>query len=301
MHANLVIPVVQGPEGKSVVEILRILRVNGESQCIPEVLPALQILRGNLLRDLIGRILHLRGESVRQCVFGEDCVHLGIILSRRSKHIHDMSCRLRFASLPAVHHGGHLHSGTDSHLPALSVHGLEEPGHGVFLAAGLPEETGLRIGTLALHVYFSLRVSHVNAYVVWHCPALHQHPGLSSHDLENSDEWPRRPLQYLFDNALAPLGLRFLLRHGYPDLVPVQGASGLVHPNEDIVAFLHLHENILVPHHLHDADDFCYLLVAVLFSALSENIAARTFGIGMPLSAVASFASSSVCHCQFEC
>ena len=209
-------------------------------------------------------------------------MHLSIILSRGSEHIHDMSCRFRLASLPAVHHGGHLHSGTDSHLPALSVHGLEEPGHGVFLAAGLPEETGLRIGTLALHVYFSLRVSHVNAYVVWHCPALHQHPGLSSHDLENSDEWPRRPLQYLFDNALAPLGLRFLLRHGYPDLVPVQGASGLVHPNEDIVAFLHLHENILVPHHLHDADDLCYLLVAVLFSALFEN--------------AAGLASSPFCH-----
>ena len=110
MHSNLVVAVLQLDQGQGVVKVLGICRVYGECQCLTEVLTALEILIGDLLRDLVGRILNFRGEPVRKTVLSEDSMHLCLVRARLSKHIGDISMRIWLLPVPAINDGSHLHT-----------------------------------------------------------------------------------------------------------------------------------------------------------------------------------------------
>ena len=110
MHSNLVVAVLQLDQGQGVIKVLGIGRVYGECQCLTEVLTALEILIGDLLRDLVGRILNFRGEPIRKAVLGEDGVHLCLVCARFPKHIGDISMRIGFLPIPAINDGSHLHT-----------------------------------------------------------------------------------------------------------------------------------------------------------------------------------------------
>ena len=82
MNSHLIIAVLQEPEGKRIIEIFGVSRVDGECQNIPEVPSALEILPGDGLGDAVRSILNLRFKTIRQSELGKDGVHLGVILSR---------------------------------------------------------------------------------------------------------------------------------------------------------------------------------------------------------------------------
>ena len=124
MDTHLIVSVIKDTERKSIIKVLCIGRVYSECEYIPEI-PALSyILSGYLVRNAVSRIRHLRFETVRKSELRKDGMHFGVILARLSEHIHDMSVRGRLMSFPAVHHCGHLHSGTGlKFLTSLTVLG----------------------------------------------------------------------------------------------------------------------------------------------------------------------------------
>ncbi len=189
MHAHLVIAVVQLAERERVVVVLGVIGVYGKSERVAEIAPALELLRTDGVGDEVGGGLHLLVEAVRQIELGEYRVHLGVVLPRLAQHVDYVPVRADILAVPAVHDCRHLHPG------------------------GGPEACGL------------LRV---DLYVIRHRAALHQHPGLRAHAVQDADEGLAGALHYLDHLALAALLLTFALFSGdrNPHRVAVQRVSG---------------------------------------------------------------------------
>ena len=120
MDTYLVVAVVQLAEGQSVVVILRIGRIDGEGEDLPEVPAAGAVLVGDFLGNPVGSVFHSLFELVREAEFGEDGVHLGVVLARHPKQIHDVSMGTALSALPPVHDGGDFHP---AHAPFRDGHG----------------------------------------------------------------------------------------------------------------------------------------------------------------------------------
>ena len=109
MDSDLVVAVVQFLEGQCVVEVFRVRRVDGECQGVAEIPTTLEIFLCDLVRNLVGGVLHLRLEPVRQGIFGKDGVHFRVVLARHSEHIHDVTLRGRLTLVPSVDQSRHFH------------------------------------------------------------------------------------------------------------------------------------------------------------------------------------------------
>ena len=231
MDSDFEVPVRKLPERKGIVEVFRIFGVDCEGEGVAEIAASLQVLLGDDIGDAVGCVLDLRLESVRETIFSEYGMHLGVVLPGRSEHIDNVSERRRLASFPAVHKGGDLHS---AHCPFRQ--GLER-----------------------------------NEYVVGHRPGLHQHPGLAADHVEYAHERLAASLYYFYDFSFAALvsGFRpalclrrvlhvLFLCDGASYDVPVQGAAGLCGLDKHIVVRFAFDddEDKTVPCHLDFSGNF---------------------------------------------
>ena len=149
-------------------------------------------------------------------------MHLGVICSRLSQHIHDVAARIGLSPIPFVYHDRHLHA---------------------FL--GFLRQRG--------EIYLD---------VVRHHPGLHQHPRLRPDGVQYSHERLFAALHNLDNLSLTPLALgipafsrRLLSGYGDFNYIAVQCTPCLGSLHEHIIVWLfrHLDERIAFPRHAHRA------------------------------------------------
>ena len=87
VHAHLPEAVVELAYGEGIVEVLGIVRVDGEGAHAAEVLASLQVGRGDFGAYLIGGLLHMGGILIGQSVLGQDGMHLDRVLARLAQHV----------------------------------------------------------------------------------------------------------------------------------------------------------------------------------------------------------------------
>ena len=91
MYAHLPHAVFDLADREGVVEVLGVRRVDGEGRYLAEVAPGGIIGFGDRRRNGLGRIFDLLLEMVGQAVFGQDGVHLGIVLSGAAQYLDQLS------------------------------------------------------------------------------------------------------------------------------------------------------------------------------------------------------------------
>ena len=91
MYADLVVPVFQPADRERVVEILRIGRIDRECRHAAHVASRGDLLVGDRFGNFLSFFLDLLGIAVRQIEFGENRMHLGIVVARLAEHVDDLS------------------------------------------------------------------------------------------------------------------------------------------------------------------------------------------------------------------
>ena len=81
VDTHLHVSVWQSRQRESIVEVLCIARVDGESNCIAHILSLGHLFGGDSGIDFIGSFHHIFRISVRQAKFGKDCMYFGIVVS----------------------------------------------------------------------------------------------------------------------------------------------------------------------------------------------------------------------------
>ena len=209
-------------------------------------------------------------------------MHFGIILTRFSKHVDDMSARAHLVTRPVIDHSRHLHARAHLHL-LLSVAVLaefEHPVDGIHVISERLEVSGLillllhrTVADLLSAITFLVRLRKRNRDVIWHETALHEHPCLVCDNMENADERLWRPLDYLHDLAFPSLTVHLLTCHRHTHGVAMQRTTCLRRLDKDVILLsIHNHECIALAGHLHPA---CNLWENLLF-LLATAPAVRT-------------------------
>ena len=106
VYAHFPQAVVQLPDAERVVQVLRVLRVDGQRRNFPHV-TTLGVLRSApVIPDRSGGPDHILGKVMRKPEFRQDGVHLHIVLARAPEHVHDPSARQvpRVAPVAQLHH-----------------------------------------------------------------------------------------------------------------------------------------------------------------------------------------------------
>ena len=106
MNTHLIIAIREHAERESVVKVLGITRVNGDSQHITEVTATFYLRKLNLLGDSLSLLLNIFRELQRIIIFSKNRLHLHIILPRIAQHPHDLAKRIARILRPV----GHLHN-----------------------------------------------------------------------------------------------------------------------------------------------------------------------------------------------
>ena len=253
MDPDLVIAVIEDLERECIIEVLCIGRVYRESKGVTEILSFCKVRRRYLIRNAVCCVCHLSLEPVRQGIFSKDCMHLSIIGSRLSEHIHDMAHRVRLVAVPMVNHSRHLHSLACGQFPSLAlvlvifiypVYGEQplrkrfEPSRLVRLLCKRLAFRGLAMPAKTDLVRFCKR----DCDVIRHETALHQHPRLVCDNVKHPHKRFGRTTDNLYHFSFATLGISLVPCHSYDHRIPVQSATGLgcLHKN---VIFLSLHNH----------------------------------------------------------
>ena len=240
MYAHLVVPVLKPAERERVVEVLGVGRVDGEGEAVAEILAPLEVFGAYLVGNLVGGVLHLGFETVRQVEFGEDGVHLGVVEPGHSEHVADVAEGVVLSPAPAFDDCGDLHSGLGA---------------------------------------FGGGLCGIDRDVVGHGAALHEHPRLVSGGMVYADEGSAGALEYLHHFAFAAaLAVACGLVSGHHHLhdVAVEGVAGLGRLHEDVVVLtFYDHENIPFAGHLNLAGELGQGLAGLLLlPALPHLLAA---------------------------
>ena len=90
VHAYFPQVLAQRADGQGIVEVLRILGVDGKGRHAAEVLPLRDFLCLNLGGNLFRRVLHRLGVHVGQAELGQDGVHLGVVVARLSQYVNHL-------------------------------------------------------------------------------------------------------------------------------------------------------------------------------------------------------------------
>ena len=169
-----------------------------------------------------------------------------------------MSHGVRVLLVPFVHQGGHFHSRLRTEFLPPAVHCLIYSRHGIepvtyFLQGACHRDSGRGLAGSG-----GLRgACNRDGYVVWHHPALHEHPCLLSYNMEDADKWLGRTLQNLQNLTFLALAVSLFLGHRHSDNIPVQGTSHLGCLDEYVIFLpFHYDEAIAFPRHLHAAREF---------------------------------------------
>ena len=206
VDADLQMAVFEFAEREGVVEVLGVGRVDGESGHAAEVAAAGQVFGRDGVGYLLGRLLHLGFEAVGQLEFGQDGVHLGVVLARNAQHVNDAPDRLDAPLRPVRDQHGHLHA------------------VGGFQTADFRQLVG---------------AVHVDPDVIRHILALDNGPHLPAADHEDADMRLRTAVDDLdhlaFQAAAFHPRLHAALRDGNLHEVAVQGEMEFAHRHEHIV------------------------------------------------------------------
>ena len=81
-------------DGKCIVKVFCIFRVNGKSRYLTEIFTLGIILRCNDIRNLISSSLYMGWINIRQSILSQDGMHFSGIVSRLSKNVHHLSDRV---------------------------------------------------------------------------------------------------------------------------------------------------------------------------------------------------------------
>ena len=100
VHADFPHPVADAAHRQRVVEVLGVGRVDGESGRRAEVAPGGDFLFGDAAVDGLGGVFDLRLEAVGEFVFGENGVHLGVVLPGHAQHFDQLAHGALAAGLP---------------------------------------------------------------------------------------------------------------------------------------------------------------------------------------------------------
>ena len=205
VDAHLHITVVEHAVREGVVEILGIGRVDGKRGHAAEIPAAGQVFRRDVFGYFVGRLLHFRFETVGKLVFGQDGVHLRIVLARDAEHVDDPAQRFGAPLRPVGHQHGDFHP------------------MGSLLAADLRQ---LR------------RTGHVDTDVIRHILAFDDGPDLPAADHQDADVRLGAATDdldhFAFQAASFRTGLDPVFRHRNLHEIAVQGEMQLAHRDEDV-------------------------------------------------------------------
>ena len=107
MHAHFPQTTIQLTYTKGIVKVLGILRIDGTSKHITEILTTVDLLLRNGGINLLGRLLHILRILIGQIVLSEDGVHLSIVVTRLSKDIHHRANNVLMLIVGPLHHLHH--------------------------------------------------------------------------------------------------------------------------------------------------------------------------------------------------
>ena len=93
VYAHLPRAVVEAAQRQGVVEVLRVVRVDGEGRHAAEVLAPRHLLLRDVGRELLGGALHALGIFVGQSELREYGVHLGVVVALLSEQVHHLAHR----------------------------------------------------------------------------------------------------------------------------------------------------------------------------------------------------------------
>ena len=117
MHANLPVARLELADRQRVIEVLGVLRVDGECRHVAHVAALGELLGRQVVRNLVGGLFQRLRVRVRQSVLGKYGVHLGVVVAHIAEHINDFAYRAAVAHAP-LHY---LHNGFLSVLAAVQI------------------------------------------------------------------------------------------------------------------------------------------------------------------------------------
>ena len=100
MHSYLPIPVIELSQGKGIVKVLGIGRVDGECGNSPEIATLLIFFFRNSIRQRVCNTFNLSRKFIRYFKFGENGMHFSIVFSRKTKNIDNFADGIFIAAGP---------------------------------------------------------------------------------------------------------------------------------------------------------------------------------------------------------
>ena len=91
VHAHFPPLAFEVADGEGIVKVLGIVGVDGEGRHFAEILAASDFLGRDVGRKAFGSILHVLRIAIGQSVFGQDAVHLGVVLALASEDVNDLA------------------------------------------------------------------------------------------------------------------------------------------------------------------------------------------------------------------
>ena len=91
VHAHFYIAVGQTAHRKRIVEILGVGGIDREGRNAAEIPPGGDFVCGQLGRDFVGFLLHLFGIGIRKVVFGQDRMHFGVVVTRSTQYVDNLT------------------------------------------------------------------------------------------------------------------------------------------------------------------------------------------------------------------
>ena len=206
-------------------------------------------------------------------------MHFGVIVTRLTKNINKMSNWIRLMPFPIVNHRRHLHAGTNLQFPSASLFkSLEDITYTEHISILRSEPAcfiPLRfILSLMPAITYRIALSHRNRYVIWHKTAFHQHPGLISDHMKDTDERFCRPFQNLDYLTFTTMLLILFTSNSHPYDISIQGSTRLGSLDIDIIIrIFHNNEGKTFTGHLNLT---CYLREYLSLFSFTASTAAGT-------------------------
>ena len=93
VYADFPSPVGECADGKCIVEILSIARVDRKGEHIAHIFTPRDLFRRHAVRNLVRSLLYPRRVSIRQIKLGQNGVHFGVVLPFLTQNIYDFADR----------------------------------------------------------------------------------------------------------------------------------------------------------------------------------------------------------------
>ncbi len=108
VYTHFCVAVGQPLKRQGIVEVLGVIRINGEGCHRPEVASRAEFLSGEVRSDLCRLGQHIFGESIGKIKFGNDGVHFHSMQARPSEYLYHLTDRTPLRISPRHHFNYHL-------------------------------------------------------------------------------------------------------------------------------------------------------------------------------------------------